>query len=147
MSRGVSFAIRFIFFLVLLGGLALGAYAVFNAGQAQGYALGIAQAGAETGELAPGGLPPYAYGYYPHWRPFGFFGGFGLLVLPFFGLLTFLLLARLVFRPWGWRYGYPGRHGMPPHGWHPGWGAPWQPGDKPAESGATPPAEPTDPAR
>jgi len=121
MFRNGSFFIRLIFALVLIGALAWGASAIFQAGQAQGYAAGLAQAqgGSANPEVAPGAPSPVVpyYGYWPTMRPhFGFFPFFGFfLVIPFL-----FLLFGLLFRPW--RYGpmgYGHHHGHP-HG-HP-WG-------------------------
>jgi hypothetical protein len=122
MFRTGSFFLRLLFGLILIGALVWGASAIFQAGQAQGYALGLSQGSAANPEITPGVQPPMVpyYGYWPFARPyFGFFPFFGLLLLiP----LAFLLFG-LLFRPW--RYGY-GSKGYYHHG-HP-WG-PWgQPG-------------------
>ncbi len=116
MFRTGSFFLRLLFGLILVGALVWGASATYQAGQSQGYAIGLAQGSQDSAEIAPGAPPaglPY-YGYWPYMRPhFGFF--------PFFGVLFLIPLAFLffgfLFRPWRYRFGPKGYH----HHGHP-WG-------------------------
>jgi len=128
MFRIGSIFMRLVFAVILIGALAWGASAIFQAGQAQGYAAGLAQGGSGNPEIAPGAPAPVVpyYGYWPYMRPhFGFFPFFGLfLVIPFL-----FLLFGFLFRPW--RYGpmgYGHHHGPPWGRWdRPGAPAPDQP--------------------
>jgi hypothetical protein len=83
---------------LLVVGLLLGAGAmVYRAGVDQG----LAQAAIVQGEEGQGAVPGFRFypGFYrPH---FGFFPGFPLFGIFFFGLF-FLFLLRWLFRPWGW---------------------------------------------
>lgn len=149
MFRG-NFFFRAIAALILVGLLAAGGYFIFQAGQAQGYAMGVAASaasaapGGSSSGVAPSvpvqpGVAPYMYPgyYYPgFYRPhffFPFWGPFGLLI----PLLFFFLIIGL-FRAIFWRRGHgygPGYYG---HGhWHGDWQG--QPGPHPGE-GSQPPA-------
>lgn len=146
--------LRVIGALILLAGLVAGGYLLFQAGQAQGYALGAASGnngGAQAAPSAPGAVPapPYAYGPgygYGYWRPhafgfFPFFGGFGCLIpllffFLFFGLLRFVFWGH---RPWGWRHGYGPGYGPGPGYWHHHHGAPPE-GEAQPEQPQEPPA-------
>lgn len=104
MSRTGSFVIRLVLALLILGGLAAAGYSLFQAGQTQGYALGLAASGEGIQSAAP--FAPYYPGHF--YRPHFFFFPFGFL---FWGFLIFLFLG-LVFRRrhWngtGWHHGYP----------------------------------------
>jgi hypothetical protein len=137
------FILRLFGALLLIAALVGGGALLFRAGQAQGYAIGLANSAAE--QLAPGANPApgavpgpfYGYGYYrphfmPFFAPFGFLGG-GLIVLFFF------LFVGGIFRMFAWR-----RHAM----WHTGYGShgPWSGGPHPW-GGPTPPwaSQPGDP--
>jgi hypothetical protein len=132
-SRG-SFVIRLLLALLFLGALAAAGVMLYQAGQAQGYALGLASGEAGTGTQVQPPAGAFYPGYYYH-RPFffPFFPFFGFLFwggLIFFG---FLLLGRL-FRPRHWQYGGP-------HSW--GEAPPWarrQPG-QPESGQAHPPTQ------
>jgi hypothetical protein len=131
--RGIFF--RVLGVVLFLALLAVGGVAIHRAGMAQGYALGITAASAETGTV-PETLPnnpiqmmPYMYGRpFGGWYGHGFhpFGGFGFIFPMFFGLLFFFFIMRLIFRPWGWS-----------HGWHhqgpPPWAKDWEKGERKAE--------------
>jgi hypothetical protein len=139
MFRFVPFVFRLILLLVVIGGLLMGGYAVYNSGLSNGYAQGIAANPQLEGQTAPQSSVPYMpyapYGMRPFYGPhFGFFG------FPFFGFFCLAFLLPLIFfglfRPWGWR-----RHAWYHHGWGPQgpddkdrpWGGPpWQHGEKPA---------------
>jgi hypothetical protein len=109
MFRTGSFIFRLVLALVLIGGLAAAGYMLFQAGQAQGYALGISAAGKEIQPAAP--MMPYFPGYY--YRPHFFFFPFGpLLGLLFWGFLIFFIAGR-VFRHRHWQGAGP-HHGYPP---------------------------------
>ncbi|HEV8535708.1 MAG TPA: hypothetical protein VGR87_08315 [Candidatus Limnocylindria bacterium] len=97
------------------------------------YQLGVAQGLASTGTA----VPPAVY-YHPY-----FFGGFGFLFPLLFIFFIFLLLRGAL---WG---GWVGRYGGPGYGY---WGDPrsrleeWHKemhGEKPRDTGTTPPAPPT----
>jgi hypothetical protein len=118
MSRKGSFWFSLTAFFVLAVILVIGGALLYQAGQAQGYALGLA---ATSGD-APAALP--AAGVYAV-QPWVGFPGAGL----WFALLCLLPLAFIVFlsalrfvtwRIWGGPsyYGYR-RWGR--HHWHPGW--------------------------
>lgn len=130
-----SFFFRFlgiILFIALLAGV--GAMA-FQAGQAQGFALGAASTGQQL--QAPLQIPAPYYGYgmmHPHFFPFmGFFGIIPLL----FGLFIVGGLFRLMFCGHMFMHRGPWANGQYQH--HPwGWGP--QPGE--AEKTPPPPTEP-----
>ena len=87
-ARGSIF-IRALFALLLVALLVAGGYFIYQAGQAQGYAQGVAASGAEL--PSPGAPQPYYPGY-PYYRPyFGFFPFFPLLCIG--GLALFFLFA------------------------------------------------------
>jgi hypothetical protein len=118
-----SFFVRILLALVLLGVLAVGGYLIFQAGQAQGYALGQAAAGQAPGAQA---LPYPGYFPYPmYYRGFIFPPFFGLFCL---GGLLFLFFIALggFFRP---RYWHRHPHGPSYEHWHG-----WQEGRRPGES-------------
>ncbi|HLE14552.1 MAG TPA: hypothetical protein VI776_07375 [Anaerolineales bacterium] len=129
-----SFFIRFLLVLVLLGVLAAGGYLIFQAGQAQGYALGQAAAGDPPGAQAL----PYP-GYFPYMMPYR-----GFFFPPFFGLLcvggllfVFFLAAGGLFRPHHWRHTPHDPYHEHWHGWHEG----KHPGESPqAKEGQSPEA-------
>jgi hypothetical protein len=111
--RGSLF-IRLLLVLVLLGVLAAGGYLIFQAGQAQGYALGQAAI-----SQAPGAQTLPNPGYYPYLAPYR-----GFFFPPFFGLLClggllffFFIAAGGLFRPHHW-HRHP--HGPYDEGWQ-GW--------------------------
>jgi hypothetical protein len=130
MSHSGKLIFRFIGFLVLLALLAGAGVMLFQAGQAQGFAMGAAS----TGQQLQSPMPYYGYGMmHAHFFPFmGFFGIIPLL----FGLFIIGGLFRLVFfgsmhmhhGPWE-------RGGYPHHPW--GWGP------QSGESEKTPPTPPT----
>jgi hypothetical protein len=129
MFRRGSFFIRVLAFFVIAGIVIGGAVLVYQAGQAQGYALGLA---AGSSEALPGAGALYP-GYYPY-PQFGFtpFGPLlGLLALGALFLLFFGLIGAL-FRPHAWRTGhYPG-------GWNSGYAGPHPWGAPPAAKEQTP---------
>jgi hypothetical protein len=109
MFRAGSFFVRLLVVLLLIGGLAAGGAALYQAGQAQGYALGIAAADGD--QLAQPPAAPFYPGYYmprpfffPLWAPFGIFFSIGMFFLFFFmvgGLFRFLFWGRFRGRgPW-----------------------------------------------
>lgn len=141
MSEKSSIVFRVLAAVVLVAVMAGGVFMAFQAGQAQGYALGAsAEGGAQAGAAAPQ-TPPMPY--YPerfghHWFPFmGFFGFIPLLI----GICLFFGLIRLIL--WGprhhhygpWMYGpygdnpWHGGHGRHPWG-EPGAGQPEEQGEK-----------------
>ncbi len=136
-----NFVLRFLGALILIGALAGGGFMLFRAGQAQGYALGLASAGKELS--APGAAPAnppvpyYGYGYYhpffmPFFAPFGLFG-FGL------PLLFFFLIVGGISRLFFWRRHAMWHAGYGPRGPHP-WGGPASPeqaGEPKAEQAPT----------
>ncbi len=135
------FFFRFLGFLLLVALLIGGGSMLFQAGQAQGYAMGLSNAGKDLPVPAPGPAP-YFYGHgwmMPHFSPFG-----PLLGLFFFLCLPFLLVVFLVggiFRRMAWGRGPWG--GGPHHGYPPGWGTPpWAAGQQPP---AAPPQGPPAP--
>jgi hypothetical protein len=130
MSHRGSIFFRVVGAIILIGVLAGAGAFIFQAGQAQGYALGSSASGAALQPPAPA-LPqgaPFYPGYsYPFWRPHFFFFPFGLI----FGLFFLFVISGLFRRIfWGfpgprgyWHGGYPG-----PRGWYPGY-----PGPNPSE--------------
>ena len=145
MSNRGSFFLRSLGVLILIGVLLAGGALLFQAGQAQGYQIGVAAAGQAVNGETPGTAPlvPYGRGYWPYYArpPFGFFPFF-----PFGGLcgsilmvLLVLFALRLIFRPRHWFYHGkgPGDWGEHPHEWgpHP-WGPPpWTRDQQQAEPG------------
>ena len=118
------FIFRFLGLLLLIALLVGGGSMLFQAGQAQGYAMGLAAAGKEL----PAPPPYYGYGWMaPHFSLFG-----PLMGLFFFGLpLLFVLFAvGGIFRRRSWMHGHGSWAGGPQQGpWGPPpWGAaPQQP--------------------
>lgn len=113
MWRG-SIVFRLLAAVVMIGILVAAGVMIFQAGQAQGYALAAANAGKELAPQVPGQAPyfaPYYYGrpYFGFW-PHLFFFPLGLF---FFGLLFFFLIGG-IFRRSMWRHGGWGPYG--PHG-------------------------------
>ena len=137
--------------LVLIGLLAGAGVMLYQAGQAQGYALGAAAGGKElsapgVGVVAPG-MAPWMY-YRPHFM----FGGplVGLLFLCGLPLLFFFVLGG-VFRRAMWHRHGPWGHGPWEHGpWgHGPWGhGPWQQPGQPQQppQAQQPPASPQQPS-
>lgn len=98
-------------------GIALAAFIAYNVGVSHGLAQ-AAMAAAAQGTAAPGPaspVPPYAYGWYGWYRPWGF-GFFPI----FFFLFIWLFLLRGLF--WGgpWRRWHHYRGDVPPsfEEWH-----------------------------
>lgn len=129
-----SIIFRVLGVLLLLGVLIAAGVFIFQAGQAQGYALGLAAADKGTLTQPPAvPYPYYGYGYgigRPFFFPFFPLGG----ILFFFGLLFLLSFVFRGFRGRGWhRYGGGYYGGQGP--WGPGpnqpQGAPGQPGPNP----------------
>jgi hypothetical protein len=112
MFRTGSIVFRLILALVLIGGLAAAGYMLFQSGQAQGYAMGLAASGKEVSPAVPAmPMMPYYPGYF--YRPHFFFFPFGpLLGLLFWGFLFFFIVGR-VFRRGHWHGAGP-HHGYPP---------------------------------
>lgn len=139
MYRRGWFFIRLFGVLLMVGVLFAVGVLAFQAGQAQGYALGIAMSGEELT------VPPPGLASYPFWgRPYVGFSPMGamlgLLCLGGLGL-AFLFALGAIFRPRHWhRYAGPGQPGDPHaddwHGhWH-GGPTPW------AKEKETPPPAP-----
>jgi len=125
--RGFFF-FRILGALLIIGLLAGAGAMLFQAGQAQGFALGAASAGKELPLPAP--MPYYGYGYMvPHFSPFGMFFG----IIP---LVLILFLVGGIFRSFVWRRPPMGSGPWAggPHGHYP-WGR------------EQPPAEPEKPAQ
>ncbi len=121
-----SILFRILGALVIIGILVTAGVFIFQAGQAQGYAMGLAAAG-KDGVTTPAPYPYYGYGYGLGFHPFFFPFFFPLGGLLFFFGLFFLL--RFVFGGFGRRhwYGQPGGwYGGP--GPQPGQQQPGQPG-------------------
>lgn len=153
--RGSFFFLRAIAFLVLIGLLVGGGVMLYQSGQAQGYAMGLAASGKELATpqtVVPGApaMPYYPGYYYPgYWRPHFFFP-FAPLFGIFFLIVFFFVISRvfgaLFWRRHAWGYGpgagpwQGGLHGHGPHGWGPG---PWGQG-QPEQGPETPeaPAQP-----
>ncbi|NMB89413.1 MAG: hypothetical protein GYA17_13725 [Chloroflexi bacterium] len=134
MSRSGIWIIRTVSFLLLIAVLAVGGWMLFQAGQAQGYALGAA-GGPE--QALPQNAAPFAFSHgYVHYFPFGpilgllFFGG---LIFVVFGLVGGLLRS-FFWHSWGgpyhrgwdrrawrhaWRHGGPYPYPYPPYPWGP----------------------------
>lgn len=118
MFRRGFIVFRILMTILVIGALAVGGLMLFRAGQAQGYALGLAAASSSGTAVQPAApVMPYYPGYYFH-PPFFFFPFGGLFGLLFFGFLFFGLIGR-AFRFHAWRAGGP--HGYPPH-----WAKDWQ---------------------
>jgi hypothetical protein len=126
---------RILGFIVLLGLLAGAGVMVFQAGQAQGFALGAASTGQQLQVPLQAPLPYYGYSMmHPHFFPFmGFFGIIPLL----FGLFIVCGLFRLMFFGSMHMHRGPWANGQYPH--HP-WG--WGPQSGEAEKTPPPPTEP-----
>lgn len=131
--RGVFFRVLGAILLLVL--FVAGGFAIHRAGVAQGYALGVATAQSETGELPdnPALMMPYMYARpFGGWYGYGFhpFGGFGFIFSLFFGLLFLFFITRLIFRPWGWA----GPHTYwKHHGGVPPWVKDWEKGETKGE--------------
>lgn len=138
MVRRGFFWFRLLAALILVAGLIAAGSAIYRAGQMQGYALGLAQAGGDQlpGQGANPYLPVYP-GYGPYWQPVVGFSTFGMLLgLFFWGGLLFLFFGML--RAFFWR-----RHGYGAYDWHGGWRGshPWAARDpQPGRSGRDPAA-------
>lgn len=121
MFRAGYFFVRLIVALLVFGLLIAGGVALYNAGQAQGYALGVAAASSGEGTNLLPAAPGY---YYPYMLPrFGFYGPL-LCILPILGLLVFLSFGfffrprhpmRRAGGPWAGKYWH-----MHPYGPYPG---------------------------
>jgi len=106
MYRRGSLVFRILGVLVLIGILVAAGTLIYQAGQAQGYALGVATGGNDpsTGTPSTPVYPGYGPGYWPgFYRPF-FFPFGPLLGLFFWGGLFFLFFFGIggLFRR-GWR--------------------------------------------
>jgi hypothetical protein len=138
MSQKGSVIFRVLAAVILVSVMVGGVFMAYQAGQAQGYALGVSGSGAAQSGTAVQPVPSVPY--YPgmmgyHFHPFmGFFAIIPMLV----GICLFFGLIRLII--WGprhrhygpWMYGPCGEH--PWHGgnpWgEPGTGQPQEQGDK-----------------
>jgi hypothetical protein len=147
MSNRGSFFLRALGALVLIGVLAAGGALLFQAGQAQGYQMGVTAASSATGGETQGATPlvPYGPAYWPYYaRPhFGFFP-FGWLCGSILMVFLALFALRLVLWPRRWyHHGKgPGDWGDHPHPWGP---PPWmreQPRPEAGQGGAKPPDQP-----
>lgn len=145
MSHRGSFLLRFLATILLVVLLFGAGYMVFQAGQAQGYALGAAASGKalQSPPSAPGYPGYYGFpGYYGpgFWGPHFFFP-FGPLFGLFF-LFLFIFLIGGLFRRAMW-----GRHGWGPYGqWHGPMGGPY-PWGQPPQSKDQPAGTPEPPAQ
>ena len=159
MFRGGWIVFRIIGTLILIGFLVAGGSMLYHAGQAQGYAAGLAAAGQEQTAPAPNngmapyyGMPPY-YGFAPYYG-FGwghlFFFPFGFLIVGGFLFLVFGVFGA-IFRRRAWGHGHGGYGpwaGGPGQG-YPGWPPPWAGQPQPPAPGDTaptpgqPPSEPS----
>jgi hypothetical protein len=87
--------------LLLIGAVAVVGYYVYQAGLAQGMALGAARGAPEVGAAPWAAFPPYYYA-----RPFGF-GLLGCLIpLAFLFLIGGLFRGLFWGRHWGWGQGH-----------------------------------------
>jgi hypothetical protein len=115
--------------LLVIALIALGGYAIFQMGVAQGMAAQLPE-----GAQAPVPVPyyhPHGIGFFP------FFGFFGLIFKLLFFFLLFGLIARLFFFSiCGWRARGPrGEYWAKRWKHHPGWGPPHEETDE--EAGET----------
>jgi hypothetical protein len=134
MLHSGKFVFRFIGFLLFLALLAGAGVMVFQAGQAQGFALGVASGGQQLQAPLQAPIPYYGYGMMPpHFFPFmGFFGIIPLL----FGLFIVGGIFRMMFCGHMFMHRGPWADGQyPRHHW--GWGP------QPGEPEKTPPTPPT----
>lgn len=141
--RGFLF-LRILGALLIIGALIAAGTGIFQAGQAQGYALGLAASGKEV----PVPQPYYGYGYWgPHFFPFsplfGFFIVGGLFFLVFFvfgGLFRRHAWNRSPMGPYGpWGWGPQGPQGpQSPTGPGGPTGQPPSAPDQPAQPGSNP---------
>jgi hypothetical protein len=131
MSGRSFFFIRLVGIVLMVGVLIAVGWLAFRAGQAQGYALGLAASSEELPASpagVPGIYPGYAYGARPY---FGFMPFWPIFCL--FGLgVLFLFALGAIFRPRHWhgygRPGYPGESKL--DDWHARWHG-WQAGPPP----------------
>lgn len=149
MFRGGWFVFRLIGTLLLVGFLIAGGVMLYNSGQAQGYAMGLAAGGQEQAAPLPsnGSAPYYGFAPYygwghPFFSPFppiiGFFVVIGLIFL-FFGVIGSIFRHRTWTHNGPWSSGP--RHGTPwgPPPWA-GEPQPQAPGE-PAPAPGQPPSE------
>lgn len=130
MFRRGSFFLRVLGALILMGVVLAGGVVLFQAGQSQGFQMGMAAASSTAGNETQGTMPlvPYGPGYWPYYaRPhFGFspFFPFGGLCGSILMVLLALFALRLIFWPRRWLYhgNGPGAWGNHPHPWGP---PPW----------------------
>jgi hypothetical protein len=121
MSRSGYFFFRVLAGVLTLAALIIGGVLIYNAGQAQGYALGLATSGegaqlqAPAAPIYPGGAPYWGwhFGFFPFSPFFGLFCFGGLILLLFFAIGG-------IFRPMHWRH-HPGGH-------YPGYWQGWKEG-------------------
>lgn len=127
-QRGGFIVLRVLLFLLIIGGLIAGGVWLYNSGQAQGYALGLAandKAPAAPSQALPGQgyYPGYFYGpgYGPWFGRAHFFPFFGLFFFCGIPLLFIFLISGAIHRH-GWRHhGWEGRPVGGPwehHHWH-----------------------------
>lgn len=122
MSEKGSIVFRVIAAVILVAVMAGGVFMAYQAGQAQGYALGVStdggsQAGAAAPQTHPVPFYPERMGY--HFFPFmGFFGFIPLLI----GICLFFGLIRMIL--WGPRHHHYGPWMYGPHGNYPWHGEP-----------------------
>ena len=127
-----SILFRILGALLIIGILVAAGVFIFQAGQAQGYALGLTAAG-KDGATTPAPLPYYGYGYGLGFHPFffPFFPLGGLLFI--FGLFFLLSFVFGGFRRRYWYHHQGGWYGGPnPWGPNPQQG---QPGQQPGQPG------------
>jgi hypothetical protein len=124
MFRRGFFLFRILGVLLFIGLLAGAGTMIYQAGQAQGFAMAAASAGREL----PVPMPFYGYGMmYPHFSPFGMFFG----IIP---LVLVLFVVGGVFRRIAW-----GRHHMG--------GGPWAGGPHPHHHWGEQPEKPAEPEK
>jgi hypothetical protein len=139
---------RIVSTLILIGILIGGGVMIYNAGQAQGYAMGLAAASQDGVAPAPySGIAPF-YGYAPFYGPgwgHAFFFPFG----PIFGFLAvgalfFLFFGALgaIFRRRSWGHGAWTGGQRQDHPWRHG---PWAGQPQPTPQGEPGPATETNP--
>jgi hypothetical protein len=129
MSQKGSIIFRVIAAVILVAVMVGGVFMAYQAGQAQGYALGVSTTdGSQAGVVAPQTHPvPFSPGMMGHHYFFPFMGFFGFIPL-LIGICLFFGLIRMIM--WGprhrhygpWMYGPQGNypwHGEPcDHPWH-----------------------------
>lgn len=142
MSCRSSFFVRALAGLVLAGLLLAGGALLFQAGQAQGYQMGLVAADRAAGGETQAVTPPLPYGYWPAYArpPFGLFpfAPLGGLCGSILIVLLALFALRLIFWPRRWFYDGKGAGNWRnhPHPWGP---PPWTREQQRPEAGSSEP--------